>query len=165
MHDARWQPVNALEGMAAELILSQDPESGEHTRLTRFGPGADTAPFGAKSQDYPEEIFVFSGRLNDAPFDLWLTAGHDASRPPGERHGAIRTGTGCLVLEMSFPGRTRIVERRQANDQRRVPGTALAGRATRGGLIGVLCRPADVRPVAAPPDSGPAAPTAPGPAR
>jgi hypothetical protein len=104
-HDAGWQPVKGLEGMADELTLSQDPESGEYTRLTRFHPGADTAPFGAKSHDYPEEIFIVSGRLYDAAFGLWLEAGHYASRPPGERHGPFRTDTGCVVLEMSFPNR------------------------------------------------------------
>jgi hypothetical protein len=45
----RWAPVRGLEGMAEELTLSVDPETGEYTRLTRFHPGADTAPFGGKS--------------------------------------------------------------------------------------------------------------------
>jgi hypothetical protein len=111
-HAGHWQPVPGLEGMADELTLSIDPVTGEYTRLTRFHPGADTTPFGAKSHEYPEEIFIVSGRLYDAAFDLWLTAGHYASRPPGERHGPFRTDTGCLVLEMSFPGRTREVESR-----------------------------------------------------
>jgi hypothetical protein len=40
----QWQPVNGLEGMAEELTLSVDEETGEYTRLTRFYPGADTTP-------------------------------------------------------------------------------------------------------------------------
>jgi len=102
----RWQPVPGLGDMAEELTLSQDPDTGEYTRLTRFHPGADTTAFGGKSHDYPEEVFIISGRLYDAAFGLWLTAGHYASRPPGERHGPFQTDTGCVVLEVSFPGRT-----------------------------------------------------------
>jgi len=102
-----WTSVKGLEGMAEELTLSLDESTGEYTRLTRFLPGADTSAFGGKSHDYPEEVFVVSGRLYDAAFDMWLETGHYASRPPGEVHGPFRTETGCTVLEISFPGRTR----------------------------------------------------------
>ena len=81
------------------------PVTGEYTRLTRFLPGADTAEFGGNSHPYPEEVFIVSGRLYDQAFDLWLEAGHYASRPPGELHGPFRTDTGCVVLEVSFPNR------------------------------------------------------------
>jgi hypothetical protein len=91
--------------MAEELTLSIDDATGEYTRLTRFLPGADTSPFGAKTHPYPEEVFIVSGRLHDAAFDRWLEAGHYASRPPGERHGPFRTDVGCVVLEVSFPNR------------------------------------------------------------
>ena len=102
---ARWRPIPGLEGMAEELTLSIDPVTGEYTRLTRFLPGADTAPFGGKTHDYPEEVFIVSGRLYDRAFDLWLEAGHYASRPPGELHGPFKTDVGCIVLEVSFPQR------------------------------------------------------------
>jgi len=101
----RWTPVPGLEGMAEELTLSIDPITGEYTRLTRFLPGADTAPFGGKTHPYPEEVFIVSGRLYDRAFDLWLEAGHYASRPPGELHGPFKTDAGCVVLEVSFPDR------------------------------------------------------------
>jgi hypothetical protein len=101
----RWSPVAGLEGVAEELTLSIDPDTGEYTRLTRFLAGADTTPFGGKSHAYPEEIFIVSGRLYDQAFDLWLEAGHYASRPPGEVHGPFRTDVGCVVLEVSFPNR------------------------------------------------------------
>jgi ChrR Cupin-like domain len=103
---ARWQAVTGLEGLADELTLSIDEKTGEYTRLTKFHPGSDTAPFGGKSHDYPEEIFIVSGRLFDSAFDLWLETGHYASRPPGEVHGPFRTDIGCVVLEVSFPNRT-----------------------------------------------------------
>lgn len=101
----QWRSLPGLEGIAEELTLSIDAETGEYTRLTRFLPGADTSAFGAKSHDYPEEIFVISGRLYDAAFDLWLETGHYASRPPGEVHGPFNTEEGCVVLEISFPQR------------------------------------------------------------
>jgi len=101
----KWQPLPGLRGIAEELTLSIDGESGEYTRLTRFHPGADTSPNGGKSHDYPEEVFIVSGRLYDYAFDLWLETGHYASRPPGEIHGPFKTDTGCIVLEMSFPNK------------------------------------------------------------
>ena len=103
----KWGPVAGLEGLAEEITLSIDEVAGEYTRLTRFLPGADTAAFGGKTHSYPEEVFIVSGRLYDAAFDRWLEAGDYASRPPGELHGPFKTDAGCVVLEISFPGRTR----------------------------------------------------------
>lgn len=102
----KWRSLEGLEGIAEELTLSIDSETGEYTRLTRFHPGADTTPFGPKSHDYPEEIFIVSGRLYDQAFDMWLETGHYASRPPGEIHGPFKTEEGCIVLEISFPNKT-----------------------------------------------------------
>lgn len=102
---SRWTWVKGLDGMVEELTLSIDAVTGEYTRLTRFLPGADTSAFGGKSHAYPEEVYIVSGRLYDAAFDLWLEAGHYASRPPGELHGPFCTEVGCVVLEVSFPNR------------------------------------------------------------
>lgn len=101
-----WRPVGGLDGVAEELTLSRDEGTGAYTRLTRFLPGADTGAFGAKRHDYPEEVFIVSGRLFDASFGIWLETGHYARRPPGEWHGPFRTDVGCVVLEISFPQRT-----------------------------------------------------------
>lgn len=103
-HD-KWTSVNGLDGIAEELTLSIDCETGEYTRLTRFLPGADTTPFGGKTHTYPEEVFIVSGRLYDKAVGMWLEAGHYASRSAGELHGPFITETGCLVLEVSFPNR------------------------------------------------------------
>lgn len=100
-----WSSVPGMEGIAEELLLSADPDTAEYTKLTRFLPGADTAPFGPKSHAYPEEIFIVSGRLYDAAFDLWLEQGHYASRRAFEVHGPFRTDEGAVVLEVSFPNR------------------------------------------------------------
>lgn len=101
----KWHSIEGLEGMAEELTLSIDSESGEYTRLTRFFPKADTTLFGGKSHEYPEEIFIVSGRLYDYAFEMWLETGHYASRPPSEIHGPFKTEDGCLVLEVSFPNK------------------------------------------------------------
>ena len=104
-NQGKWQPIEGLEGIAEELTLSIDSDSGEYTRLTRFSPKADTTPFGGKSHEYPEEIFIVSGRLYDYAFGMWLETGHYASRPPGEIHGPFKTEDGCVVLEVSFPNK------------------------------------------------------------
>ena len=104
----RWTAVKGLDGLADELTLSIDEQTGEYTRLTKFHPHADTTPFGGKSHEYPEEIFIVSGHLYDSAFDMWLEPGHYASRPPGEVHGPFKTDTGCVVLEISFPNRKAV---------------------------------------------------------
>ena len=104
-HQHCWRWLEGLEGAVEEAILSQDPATGEFTRLTRFHPGADTGAFGATVHDHPEEILILSGRLWDEAFGMWLETGHYASRPPGEVHGPFRTETGCVVLDVSFPQR------------------------------------------------------------
>lgn len=103
--EAAWQPIEGLAGMVDEVTLSICDETGEYTRLTRFQPGADTKDFGTKVHDYPEEVFIVSGRLFDAAFEQWLDAGCYASRPAGEAHGPFKTDVGCVVLEISFPER------------------------------------------------------------
>jgi hypothetical protein len=104
--NTRWTPVSGMEDMAEEITLSIDKSTGEYTRLTRFLPYADTIRFGGKTHIYPEEVFIVSGRLYDAAFNRWLTAGDYASRPPGELHGPFKTNEeGCIVLEISFPNR------------------------------------------------------------
>ena len=100
----RWEAIEGMEGVAEQVTLAIDHETGDYTRLTRFLPGADTSAFGPKSHDYPEEIMIIQGRLYDAAFDRWLETGDYASRPPGELHGPFRTDAGCVVLEMSYPG-------------------------------------------------------------
>ena len=101
----RWTPIAGMEEMAEELTLSIDENTGEYTRLTRFFAGADTSHMGGKYHSYPEEVFIVSGRVYDGAFDLWLEAGHYASRPPGEVHGPFKTDVGCVILEVSFPNR------------------------------------------------------------
>ncbi|MEH6592228.1 MAG: cupin domain-containing protein [Halioglobus sp.] len=102
-NSSNWSPIEGTDGMLEELTLSIDAESGDYTRLTRFKAGANTKSSGGKSHNYPEEIYIISGRLYDEAFDTWLEAGHYASRPSGEMHGPFICEQECLVMEMSFP--------------------------------------------------------------
>ena len=103
---AQWSVIEGSDGRLRQLTLAIDEASGDYTRLTEFLPGADTAASGAKSHDYPEEVYVVHGRLYDQAFDRWLSAGDYASRPPGERHGPFWSDIGCLVLEVSYPSQS-----------------------------------------------------------
>jgi len=102
-----WVPVEGTDGMLEELTLSIDTESGDYTRLTRFKARANTKALGGKSHNYPEEIYIISGRLYDEAFETWLEAGHYASRPPGEKHGPFICEKECLVMEVSFPSQVQ----------------------------------------------------------
>jgi hypothetical protein len=103
-----WEPVDGSNGMIEQLTLAIDDETCDYTRMTRFKQGADTKEFGGKSHQYPEEIYIVSGRLYDAVFDMWLEAGHFASRPPGEVHGPFICEEECLVLEVSYPSQASV---------------------------------------------------------
>ena len=58
---SKWEPIEGTDGMLQQLTLTMDDVTGDYTRLTRFQAGADTKKFGAKSHDYPEEIYIISG--------------------------------------------------------------------------------------------------------
>lgn len=105
--DKQWQVIEHTDGKVEQLTLAIDEATGDYTRLTRFKAGADTRQHGSKSHDYPEEIYIISGRLYDAAFDLWLEAGHFASRPPEEVHGPFICEAQCLVLEVSYPSQSK----------------------------------------------------------
>jgi len=101
-----WHAIENTDGMLEQLTLAMDEKTGDYTRLTRFKAGANTKEFGGKSHDYPEEIYIISGRLYDEAFAMWLEAGHFASRPPGEVHGPFICDEECLVLEISYPSQS-----------------------------------------------------------
>lgn len=98
-----WEEIEGTNGNMRQVTLAEDPVSGDYTRLTWFRDGYSTESFGAKSHEYPEEIFVVSGRIYDEAFDLWLESGTYASRPPREIHGVFRADGDSVVLEVSFP--------------------------------------------------------------
>lgn len=100
----QWEVIDGSDGNLLQLTIAEDPQSGDYTRLTKFKSGYSTDAFGAKSHDYPEEIFVVFGRLYDKAFDIWLEPGFYASRPPGEIHGPFIADGDVVILEMSYPG-------------------------------------------------------------
>lgn len=106
-HNAhKWEPIEGSDGMLEQLTLAIDEITGDYTRLTRFKAGSNTKLFGGKSHDYPEEIYIMSGRLYDVAFEQWLETGDYASRPPGEIHGPFICEQDCLVMEISFPSQS-----------------------------------------------------------
>ena len=105
-NSSEWEIIDGSDGNLSQLTLAEDPESGDYTRLTKFKSGYSTESFGAKSHEYPEEIFVVSGRLYDKAFDLWLEPGFYASRPPGEVHGPFIADGEVVILEMSYPSQS-----------------------------------------------------------
>ncbi|MGR9116148.1 MAG: cupin domain-containing protein [Gammaproteobacteria bacterium] len=107
-NEGQWEGIAGSDGFLEQLTLAYDQQTGDYTRLTRFKAGADTSNFGAKSHDYPEEIFIVKGRLYDEAFDKWLETGDYASRPPGELHGPFKTDVECIVLEVSYPSQAQM---------------------------------------------------------
>lgn len=106
--EGNWTEVEGTDGNILELTIAEDPETGDYTRLTKFKAGYDTSDFGAKAHDYPEEIFIISGRVYDKAFDQWLEQGCYASRPVGEIHGPFIAGNeDVLIMEMSYPSQAK----------------------------------------------------------
>jgi hypothetical protein len=103
----RWEEIEGSNGNLFQLTLAIDELSGDYTRLTKFKDGYHSGFYGAKSHDYPEEIFVVSGRLYDEAFDLWLETGYYASRPPYEVHGPFLAEGEVIILEMSYPSQKK----------------------------------------------------------
>ncbi|MEM8675019.1 MAG: cupin domain-containing protein [Cyanobacteria bacterium P01_G01_bin.67] len=105
--NAAWEIIEGSKENLTQLTIAEDPETGDYTRLTKFKGGYSTEAFGAESHEYPEEIFVVSGRLYDAAFDMWLEPGYYASRPPGEVHGHFIADGDVVILEISYPSQAR----------------------------------------------------------
>ncbi|MDJ0726498.1 MAG: cupin domain-containing protein [Prochloraceae cyanobacterium] len=99
----QWEAIAGSDGKLSQITIAADPETGDYTRLTKFADGYSTESFGPKSHDYPEEIFVVSGRLYDRAFQIWLEPGYYASRPPREVHGPFKADGEVIILEISYP--------------------------------------------------------------
>jgi hypothetical protein len=105
-HKNKWEEVEGTNGNISFITLAIDEKTGDYTRLTKFLNGYSSDFLGPKSHDYPEEIFIISGRLFDKAFGIWLEKGHYASRPPGEVHGPFISEGDTYVLEISFPSQS-----------------------------------------------------------
>ncbi|NQZ56725.1 MAG: cupin domain-containing protein [Lentisphaeraceae bacterium] len=102
----KWEEIEGSNGNILQLTIAEDPVSGDYTRLTKFKDGYSTKAFGAKSHDYPEEIFIVYGRVFDEAFGVWMEQGTYASRPPGEVHGPFIADGDVLIMEMSYPSQS-----------------------------------------------------------
>lgn len=101
-HNGAWQAIAGLEGVAEQLTLSRDAETGEYKRLSRFKPGKDTTTFGGKRHLYPEEVFIVSSRLYDAALEMWLERLNSSGlRTPFARASSMR-GTNQPRLQHSL---------------------------------------------------------------
>jgi hypothetical protein len=103
-NSGQWEDIEGSNGNLQQLTIAEDLETGDYTRFTKFKAGYSTKDYGAKSHNYPEEIFVVQGRLYDEAFNTWLETGCYASRPPHEVHGPFIAGKeDVVILEMSYP--------------------------------------------------------------
>jgi hypothetical protein len=100
-----WRPAGGPVAGIWEQVLSEDAESGAHTRLLRFEPGTDSTANGTLTHDFWEEVFIVKGDLTDLRLGATFTAGMYACRPPGMEHGPWTSRHGVLMFEhRSAPG-------------------------------------------------------------
>jgi hypothetical protein len=98
--EGEWRPAGP-EGMW-ELILSEDPETGDYTRLARLEPGTDTTEMGVLTHDFHEEVYIVHGDLTDLSLGRTFHGGMYACRLPGMEHGPYRSRNGCLMVETRY---------------------------------------------------------------
>lgn len=94
-----WEPVPGVPG-TEQKILSMDSKTGDHTRLLRFLPGAESTPQGVVRHSHWEEVWILEGSLHDLTLDKIFTRGMYACRPPQMPHGPWRSPGGCMTFEI-----------------------------------------------------------------
>lgn len=101
-----WRPVagSATGGAGGpgvmEKVLSQDPATGDVTRLLRFEAGVETS--GTITHDFWEEVWIVEGTLVDVGKNQTFSAGMYACRPPGMVHGPYRVPERCVTFEIRY---------------------------------------------------------------
>jgi hypothetical protein len=103
-----WRPAPGdRTGQLEEMVLAADAETGDFTRLLRFGPGADTSPNGTLTHDVWEEVWILSGSIEDLRLGTTFGPGQYACRPPGMEHGPWRAAPeGAMTFEIRYARRT-----------------------------------------------------------
>jgi hypothetical protein len=99
----RWTPIKGLEGMAEEITLSVDPDTGEYTTLTRFLPGADTSAFGGKSMPIPRRYLLSAGGCMTKPLIAGLKREITQAALPENVMVRLRPMSGALCSRCHFP--------------------------------------------------------------
>lgn len=92
-----------VDGMT-HAMLAQDPDTGMHTRILRFEPGADTSTAGLQRHDCWEELYIIDGDLTDLTLGASFGAGDWATRPPGMPHGPWSSAGGATMFEVRYLG-------------------------------------------------------------
>jgi hypothetical protein len=93
--------VGGVPGLT-EAILTEDPETGDYTRILVFEPGTDTSAMGVQRHDFWEEVWIAEGSFVDLTLGQTFTAGMYACRPPGMPHGPWRSDDGCRTFEIRY---------------------------------------------------------------
>ncbi len=96
----QWRPVEGDTLGIKEKILSEDPETGDCTRLLKFPPGIQTKE--TLVHDFWEEVLILEGELYDLVNNETYGRGFYACRPPGMKHGPYRTANGCMTFEVRY---------------------------------------------------------------
>ncbi len=106
---AGWAtPPGYPAGIQQKILAGDLDEVGKtvsRTRLLRFEPGAyTTLPF---VHDHWEEVYLISGDLivgkdaQDGGSESFIAQIY-ACRPPGVRHGPVRSNDGCVLFEIHY---------------------------------------------------------------
>lgn len=101
-----WRSVPGDRAGLEEMLLSDDPDTGDCTRLLRFPTGADTSEAGTLVHDFWEEVWIVDGTLHDLRLGQTFEAGMYACRPPGMAHGPWVSDTGALTFEIRYRSST-----------------------------------------------------------
>lgn len=95
-----WRQVEGAPEGIIEKILSDDPETGDYTRLLKFPPGLVTKD--VLVHDFWEEVYILSGSLKDLNKKETYIPGMYACRPPGMEHGPYEIPEGCMTIELRY---------------------------------------------------------------
>lgn len=98
----KWARVPNDHAGLLEMMLSVDRETGDHTRLLKFPPGADTSEAGTLRHDFWEEVLIIEGSIIDLRLGETFSQGMYACRPPGMPHGPWKTLEGAVTFEIRY---------------------------------------------------------------
>ncbi len=95
-----WRTVEGDTFGIKEKILSQDPDTGDYTRILKFPPGIETSE--TLVHDFWEEVLIVEGSLYDIAKNETYLPGFYACRPPGMIHGPYKIPHGCVTFEIRY---------------------------------------------------------------
>jgi len=95
-----WRPVEGDPHGIMEKILSEDPETGDYTRMLKFPPGLETTE--TLVHEFWEEVLIVEGTLTDVAKKETFLPGYYACRPPGMIHGPYKIPNGCVTFEIRY---------------------------------------------------------------